>query len=160
MDYGRACGGCCQICLPEARCSLTYFIHLNIVLIQCWRPNKQITACGKCIADSSPLKCFFTTTTCTDCVNDHQTPSSDASHTVYDSFRNIYYADFDRAHCKWRQAAAIPGESAERSQAKQLAWLEGGHAVTRKHMLQMHKASGTSRVFETCICGDVYVWCD
>lgn len=42
-----------------------------------------------------------------------------------------------------------PGESAKRSQAKHLAWLEGGHAVTRKHVLQMHKASGTSGVFET-----------
>ncbi len=43
----------------------------------------------------------------------------------------------------------MPGESVKRSQAKQLAWLEGGHAVTRKHVLKMHKASGTSRVFET-----------
>lgn len=36
-DYGLggACGGGCQICLPEARCSLAYFIRLNIVLIQC-----------------------------------------------------------------------------------------------------------------------------
>lgn len=43
----------------------------------------------------------------------------------------------------------MPRESAKRSQAKQLAWLEGGHAVTRKHVLKMHKASGTSRVFES-----------
>ena len=43
----------------------------------------------------------------------------------------------------------MPGESVKRSQAKQLAWLEGGHAVTRKHVLKIHKASGTSRVFET-----------
>lgn len=44
----------------------------------------------------------------------------------------------------------MPGDSAKRSQAKHLAWLEGGHAVTRKHVLQMHKASGTPGVFETC----------
>lgn len=46
-DYGLggACGGGCQICLPEARCSLAYFIRLNIVLIQCWRANKQTAAC-------------------------------------------------------------------------------------------------------------------
>lgn len=43
----------------------------------------------------------------------------------------------------------MPGESAKRSQAKQVAWLEGGHAVTRRHVLQMQKASATSRVFET-----------
>lgn len=43
----------------------------------------------------------------------------------------------------------MPRESVKRSQAKQVAWLEGGHAVTRKHVSKMHKASGTSRVFET-----------
>lgn len=43
----------------------------------------------------------------------------------------------------------MPGESAERSPAKQVARLEGGHAATRRHVLQMQKASGTSRVFET-----------
>lgn len=42
-----------------------------------------------------------------------------------------------------------PGESAKRSPAKQLAWLEGGHAVTRRHVLQMHEPSGTSGVFDT-----------
>lgn len=79
----------------------------------------------------------------------HQTPASDAWHTVYDPFGNVYYAACDRAHCKWLQAAEMPGESVKRSQAKQLAWLEGGHAVTMKHVLKIHKASGTSRVFET-----------
>ena len=79
----------------------------------------------------------------------HQTPASDAWHTVYDPFGNVYYAACDRAHGKWLQAAAMPGESGKRSQAKQLAWLEGGHAVTRKHVLKMHKAPGISRVFET-----------
>lgn len=31
-DYGlgSACGASAQICLPEARCSLAYFIRLNI----------------------------------------------------------------------------------------------------------------------------------
>lgn len=150
-DYGlgRACGGSCQICLPEARCSLAYFIRLNIVLIQCWRPNKQITACGKRVTDSSPLKYSFMARTCTIGMKNHQTPASDVWHTVYDPFGNAYYAACDGAHCEWLQAAVMPGESAKRSQAKHLAWLEGGHAVTRKHVLQMHKASGTSAVFET-----------
>lgn len=79
----------------------------------------------------------------------HQMLACDAWHTVYDPLGNVYYAACDRAHCKWLQAAVMPGESVKRSQAKQLAWLEGGHAVTRKHVLKMHKAPGTSRVFET-----------
>lgn len=66
-DYGlgSACGGGCQICLPEARCSLAYFIRLNIVLIQRWRANKQITACAEKHTDFSPLKYFIMITTCT-----------------------------------------------------------------------------------------------
>lgn len=148
-DYGlgRVCGGSCQICLPEARCSLAHFIHLNIVLIQCWRPNKQVIACGKHVTDSSPVQYSFMARIG---MKNHQTPASDAWHTVYDPFGNAYYADCDGTHCEWLQAAVMPGDSAKRSQAKHLAWLEGGHAVTRKHVLQMHKASGTFGVFETC----------
>lgn len=75
--------------------------------------------------------------------------TSDGWHTVYDPFGNVYYAAYDSAHCRWLQASVMPRESVKRSQAKQVAWLEGGHAVTRKHVSKMHKASGTSRVFET-----------
>ena len=64
-------------------------------------------------------------------------------------FGNVYYAACDRAHCRWLQAEVTPGESAKRSPAKQLAWLQGGHAVTRRHKLKMRKASATPGVSET-----------
>lgn len=107
------------------------------------------SVCGKHITDSPPSKCFIVTTTRAICAKIIKRPPLMLDTQFMTLFGNVYYAACDRAHRKWLQAAAMPGESGKRSQAKQLAWLEGGHAVTRKHVLKMHKASGTSRVFET-----------
>lgn len=50
-------------------------------------------------------------------------------------FGSVCYAACGWAHCGWLQAAETPGESAERSQAKQGDRLQGGHAATGKQQV-------------------------
>lgn len=60
-DYGlgSACGASSQICLPEARCSLAYFIRLNIDPNPTLKAKQTNPACVRRVSDSSPSKCFF-----------------------------------------------------------------------------------------------------
>lgn len=63
-------------------------------------------------------------------------------------FGSVCYAACGWAHCGWLQAAETPGESAERSQAKQGDRLQGGHAATGKQQVwRGRKASLRPRGF-------------